>query len=196
MGINPDAGGTLPTTRLLRFLRRRAGRPTHRGGPPDPSRRKPPPRGILRRGIAALRGVLRTANQIAEEWSRQAAAWWYERRGYIVLFDRHYFADFYAHDVAGGRERPLLRRLHGFLLRTLYPRPDLTILLDAPAAVLFARKPEGSQQVVEARRREYLELTGRLERVVVVNADQPADRVTSDVIEAIRGFARGREAGA
>jgi thymidylate kinase len=205
MGINREAAThALPTTRLFTALRRRLGRSPSQGGPPDPGRRPAPRRGL--RGLAgSLKSNLRMANQLAEEWYQQAVAWWYRRRGFIVLCDRHFYFDFRAHDVAHSREDratregpeargvPLLRRLHGYMLDRVYPRPDLTIVLDAPAEVLFARKPEGTPDLLERRRREYLDLAGGINHAVI-DASQPQDRVESAVIELIRDF-RNRGSG-
>ena len=192
MGINPDSSNrALPTTRLIRRVNRALGRATHQGGPPDPARRKPRPKGLLKRAGAGLKSNLRMANQLAEEWFRQCLAWWYQRRGYIVLFDRHFYFDFYASDIAGhARGRPLLGRLHGFLLKHVYPKPDLVILLDAPADVLFARKGEGTVELLEQRRQEYFEVGARVANFAVVNADQPEDAVTQDVLAVIANFRR------
>ncbi|MHC4415219.1 MAG: hypothetical protein ACYS0G_08045 [Planctomycetota bacterium] len=189
MGVNPAASShALPTTRAIQAVKRALGRPTHQGGPPDPSRRQSR-KGLLRRTAGAVKSNLRMANQLAEEWFRQSVAWWYRRRGFIVLFDRHFYCDHYAHDVARpGRGVPLRRRLHGMLLRRVYPRPDLMIVLDAPAEVLFARKREGTPDLLERRRREYLELAERVPHVAVVDAARPQEDVTRDVVETIRSF--------
>jgi len=189
MGVNPQANGRhLPTTRVIQAVKRALGRPTHQGGPPDPSRRRRP-RGRLRRAAAAIKSNLRLANQVAEEWFRQALAWWYQRRGFIVLFDRHFYCDHYAHEVAGsGPGAPLMRRLHGVLLRRVYPKPDLLIVLDAPAAVLLSRKGEGTVDLLERRRREYLDLARSVPSAVIVDARRSEDEVLGEVVEAMRRY--------
>ena len=189
MGVNPDSSNhTLPTTRLNQAIKRILGRPTRQGGPPDPSR-KQPHKGRMCRAAGAVKSNLRMANLMAEEWFRQAIAWWYERRGFIVLFDRHFYCDHYAHDVtAPDPNGPLLRRLHGMLLRRVYPKPDLLIVLDAPAEVLFARKGEGTLDLLESRRKEYLDLAGVEPRSAVIDATRSHDDVTHDVVETIRNF--------
>jgi thymidylate kinase len=134
------------------------------------------------------------ANRLAEEWFRQGLAWYYERRGYVVVFDRHFFSDYYAHDIsATSGSLPLSRRIHGFVLDRLYPKPDLVILLDAPANILFARKGEGTIALLERRRQEYLSLRDRLEDFAIVDASQPAEEVIRQVTDLIRGFMRRRE---
>lgn len=196
MGINPESSNhMLPTTRVALWVKRWLGKETHVGGPPDPARRKPPPRGMLRRSLSGIKSCLRTVNQLGEEWFRQCLAWYYQCRGYVVLFDRHFYFDYYAHDIAedavgGSGRRSLTRRIHGFILNRFYPRPDLVILLDAPADVLFARKREGSVELIESRRQEYFHLREHVAHFVVVNADQPFEALTREVMEVIRSKCR------
>jgi thymidylate kinase len=191
MGVNLEASRTmLPTTRLaLAIKHARGGRADMTGrvgaGPRDTTR--------TRRGpVAGLKAGLRMANWIAEEWYRQAIAAVQQRRGRVVVFDRHFFCDYYAHDVAPtGPDRPLASRLHGFNLGRLYPKPDLVVLLDAPANVLHARKGEGTVASIEARRQEYLGQSGLFLRFVVVDARQPTEAVVAEVRDRIVEFVRG-----
>jgi thymidylate kinase len=192
MGINTEASNhMLPTTRALRALKRALGRGGNEGGPPDPARAaaKRPKRGVKR--IAhETKSALLLANRLAEEWYRVAVARRYERRGFIVVYDRHFFADYFAHDVAhggaNGAERPsLLKRVHGRLLARL-PRPDCTILLDAPAEVLFARKAEGTLELLDRRRREYLDMRAELGPCALVDAARPQGEVQAEVLAILR----------
>jgi thymidylate kinase len=190
MGVNLEASSTmLPTTRLaLAVKRARGGRSDMTGrtgsGPGQPERR----RGML----AGVRSSLRMANWIAEEWYRQAIAVAQQRRGRVVVFDRHFFCDYYAHDVVARPGRSLAGRVHGFNLRRLYPRPDLVVLLDAPAEVLHARKGEGTLETLEARRQEYLGQAGLFRRFEIVDAARPTEVVVADVRARIVEFVRGR----
>jgi thymidylate kinase len=194
MGVSADSSNSLlPTTRLAHALKRRRGAAPDTRGPRD--HRETSREGLRRRrsAAAALRAALRLTNRLAEEWSRQARAWALVRRGSVVVFDRHFFADYYAYDIAGNGARPLSRRLHGLLLARLYPRPDLTIYLDAPAAVLLARKGEGTAELLERRRSDYLQLAQVLERFVVVDATKPLEDVTRDVAAHVSRFAENAE---
>lgn len=183
MGVNTESSNVmLPTTYVLRGLKRLIGATPDRDGPRDlKSVRRERPRGakgVLRGAKAALL----LANRVAEEWFRQGLTWYYQRRGYIVLFDRHYFADYYSYDIAPSAEpRPLLRRLHGLMLRRVFPKPDLTIYLDAPSDVLLARKGEGTAEILEERRRAYLEMGPLLPNFTRVDASQPQERVLAEV---------------
>ncbi len=194
MGINAAASNrALPTTRAVHALRRALGGRSEQGGPPDPTRARP--RGLLKRALRGIKSGLVLANRLGEEWFRQAIAWYWQRRGYVVLFDRHFLADYWAHGVAPGEGAPLSRRLHGAVLRRLYPRPDLLVVLDAPASLLFARKPEGSVELLERRRSEYLDLARSLENVVVLDAMRPVETVARDVSDLIAAACRRRGRG-
>jgi thymidylate kinase len=131
------------------------------------------------------------SNWIAEEWFRQLVVWAYQRRGYVVLLDRHFIADYYAYDIVG-RNRGLSRRLHGFLLWRLYPRPDLVLCLDAPGSLLWKRKGEGQADLLERRRHEYLRLEQVFPNFHVVDASRSAPEVARHVANLIRDFAETR----
>ena len=184
MGVNLDASSLmLPTTRLLVAAKRaRGGPPDLVGTPPDRSARIGGPRTWRR----SARSTARMLVWILEEWLRQAVAWRYSRAGYLVVFDRHFLADYYHSDIEPrSARRGAVSALHGWMLQHAYPKPDLVICLDAPGSVLFARKPESSQEWVEQRRRQYLRLADAVPAFVVVDADRPLDEVFTDVVDAI-----------
>jgi len=191
MGVNLDSSNQmLPTTYLIHMIKRLCGAKPDTGGPPDPDRSSPRHRNVVKRFAVGLKSYSYLIFQISEEWFRQGLAcyYWYFG-GYIVLFDRDFFCDYYAYDIAtSNRERPLRRRIHGFLLEHFYPKPDLVICLDAPAEVLLARKGEGTLKSLERRRQEYLQLRNVVEHFAVVDASQPLDCVAREVIELIKHY--------
>ena len=81
------------------------------------------------------------------------------------------------------------------MLDRLYPRPDLVIMLDAPAEVLHDRKGEGTIESLERMRRDYLALEGVVEKFVRIDATQDQEAVTREVIAAIMGLIEGRATG-
>jgi thymidylate kinase len=197
MGVNLDSSNMmLPTSQALRAIKRALGAPPDAGGPPDSRRVKPPPKSVFKRILVEVKSILRLINQLSEEWFRQGLAWYYQRRGDIVLFDRHYFSDYYAYDIANRRGGlPLARRIHGFVLQHIYPRPDLVIYLDAPAEVLYERKGEGTLVALERRRIEYLQMRNLVKHFVVVDASQPLDDVVRAVTEVISNYYRDKVGG-
>jgi thymidylate kinase len=183
MGVNLEASHVmLPTTRLALALKRR------RGGGSDMTARNTGTKG--RGPLATARSLVRIVNWMAEEVYRQVLATQIRRRGAIAVLDRDFFCDYYASAIAEpSTGRPLDVRLHGYVLRRWYRRPDLTIMLDAPAEVLHARKGQDSIEGLERRRQEYLSLASVLPAFRTVDATRPLDDVTDEVIAFIVAFA-------
>jgi len=188
MGVNLEASTMmLPTTRLLLAVKRA------RGGRPDmvasrltsqPARSTTVDKQDWRRSV---KDGGRLTVWMLEEWLRQLVAASYTARGYIVVFDRHFFADYYHTDIATmGAGQGIFSRLHGWMLQHAYPKPDLVLCLDASSEVLFARKPEASPEWLEQRRQQYLGLAGVVSAFVVIDADRPLETVYADVVESIR----------
>ena len=194
MGVNTSSSNRmLPTTRLAAALKHAASGHREWEGTPDLSQPKAPPKGLIKRTKAGIRAGLRLANRLFEECYRQGLSWYYQARGNVVLYDRHFFFDYYPFDIApAASDIPLSRRLHGLFLKYIYPKPDLVIYLDAPAEVLFARKGEGTIESLERRRKEYLQMGKQVKHFVVVDACQPVDQVTSEVNRKIYEFSAAR----
>jgi thymidylate kinase len=183
MGVNLEASPVmLPTTRVALALKRRRGGGTdmtvgssehaHRGGP-----------------LGTIRRLVRITNWIAEEAYRAVLARRIQGRGAVVVFDRHFFCDYYAGAIAPTTERrPIDTRIHGFVLDRWYPRPDLTLFLDAPPEVLVARKAGDRLERVARRRQEFLALSSVLPAFDVVDADRPLEAVVEEVVARIVAF--------
>ena len=200
MGVAAESSNRLlPTTRMIEALKAHRRRSAAVAGPDLPATRTEPhddlsktrPRreGPARAGAKAVGGGLRLANRVAEEWYRQGLAWIHQARGEVVLFDRHFYIDYHAADIAAGPTF-LRRRIHGWMLEHVYPRPDLVVYLDAPAEILLARKGEGTLESIARRQADYLALADEVEHFAVVDADRPLEAVITDVVNEIVAFAR------
>jgi thymidylate kinase len=193
MGVNLEASTLLlPTTRLMLAAKRaRGGRPDLVASSlRDVDDAPPAPRG----SSAALRNTARLGVWMTEEWLRQLVALASGLRGRIVVFDRHFYLDYYHADVDPGRRRGVAERLHGWMLARVYPKPELVIMLDAPAEVLHARKPEATVAWLERRRQQYLELAPLVPEFVVVEVDRPLDAAVSEVVAAIESSWKAKNA--
>jgi hypothetical protein len=189
MGVNVEASNVaLPTSRWINSIRRCLGRTQDMGGPLDHAQAHAQPKGLVNRVLTGLKRSLRLANHIAEVSYRQLVVSWYLLRGNVVLLDRDFFADYYAYDIAGGDDKSFTRRLHGFLLKRFYRQPDLFVYLDADPSIMFARKGEGTLELLERRRLDYLELASVVEHFTVVDATRSLPEVVSDVESRIRSF--------
>lgn len=207
MGVAVESSShLLPTTRLVERVKRRRARVRSTAlAPTGPGSATPPPTAggaPTRRRRGGAKGVLRGAasslklvNRLAEEWYRQGIVWRAVRRGRVVVLDRHFYIDYHAADVVAA-DRTIRRRIHGWVLANLYPRPDLTIYLDAPAEVLLARKGEGTLESLERRRSDYLAVGQLVPHFEVVDATRPLEVVIDDVVVRVEAFANGRPAGA
>ena len=186
MGVNLEASEVLlPTTRVLRGLRRARGKSLDVAGPRE-HESSAGKSSSLGGSLREVKSLLSLGHRILDEWYRQYRAWRWQRSGAVVLFDRHYYPDYYAYDIANGAgPRPLHRRIHGWLLEHVYPKPDLLIFLDAPAEVLYARKREGSVALLERRRQDYLAMETLVPSFARVDATLPEDEVVEAVAKLI-----------
>lgn len=189
MGANPEAAThRLFTTRLWLLGKRVLGGKKHVSGPPDLDSLRKRPRSFLGRMPGHLKSLVHLGVNAPEEVYRQVISWWAERRGRLVVQDRHPLLDYYASDVQGLRGwRRVGDRIHGVLIRRVYRGPGRVLLLDAPAEVLFARKPEGTLRSLQARRDEYLALRGVIDDLHVVDVNRPIDAVLAHVGRLIDG---------
>jgi thymidylate kinase len=190
MGINLEASNVMLPTTWLWYKLKRANGELNMGGPPDPNRvQTVSGKNFLKRMVREVKSGVRMANLIAEEWFRQFVAWYYQARGYIVIFDRHFYFDYYKHHIANiGAGLTMSDRVHGLMLNYIFPKPDLVICLDAPAEVLFARKKEGTVELLEQRRQEYLRFRNDVKDFVSVDTTQPMDEVASQITKIVMDF--------
>jgi thymidylate kinase len=188
MGDNPRCGAALlPTTRALAAFRRWRG--TLDNGPPPNEVPAPRPRRRLAgRAVHLFRALMVLTVQAVEEANQLLRLRHRLRRGLLVVVDRYFPIDYHA-DTSPAAEGGLVPRLHGMWLRWAFPEPDLVMCLDAPAAVLSARKPEGNANSLEKRRQEYLTLSAESARFQVVDVDRPLAEVERDVAERIAAVA-------
>jgi thymidylate kinase len=115
------------------------------------------------------------ATTLTKLWSIEVAA----RRGTVVVCDRH--------PIEAGRiggESRFVRTIKRGVIRTLAPRPDLIVLLDAPGEILFARKGEHSPEHLD-RMSEVWRRVSERNRGIVIGVDRPADQVCHDIQEQI-----------
>src|SRR4051794_12313295 len=109
MGVNLEASSLmLPTTRLALAVKTARGRRADMVAPGNVAASAGSP---TRRAVTGGARVIRLLMWLAEEWFRMAVAEFHRRRGAIVVFDRHFFADYYRAGTAGGGGPAPPRRL-------------------------------------------------------------------------------------
>jgi hypothetical protein len=133
------------------------------------------PRGWRRRleALLVLKGLLWHARTLMRAY---LAAW----QGRIVLCDRHPI-EVLAIDP---RHTRLARSLERRIVRSLLPWPDRIIVLDAPAATMFARKGEHTVERLERWRVGFRSALGgpNTEVVDTAGTEEAAVRAASEVV--------------
>ena len=183
MGLNYEASNRLlPHNRLMLALRRR-GRRAPAIEPQRATSTHP-----FGRAVAAGRALAKFVNLLGEGVYRQVLARRYERQGYVVILDRHFFSDYQptGHPPASLRARA--RSLRRAILARAMGKPDLMIHLDAPPAVMLARKGEGTLESLGRQRAAYRRLGELLPNFASVDSDRPAEDVGRDVLRIVCDF--------
>lgn len=102
-------------------------------------------------------------------------------RGRIVIYDRFGWDAL----LDTTRRRGRFAALRRWMLAHAIPTPDLVVLLDAPAEVVYARKGEHDVATLQAQRQAYLALADRRPSIQVVRADQELDRILVTITAAL-----------
>lgn len=168
-----SANHSLPTTRLGHKLRSRV---TSKAGGGDRG-------GASHRNELGMLGTwARVLMRFSEESYRQLVSWFFQLRGFVVVYDRHFVFEYELNPSADGyAELPVVERLHLWFLRRVYPRPDLVIMLDASPQQLFSRKEEQSVQYLAGFRDKYRARSELARQFVVVDASQSLQSVVAEV---------------
>lgn len=135
--------------------------------------------GIYGRPAPSLRG-LGALVRLSRLWRGGLAARWHRARGRVVLFDR------YGYDAMLPEGGSPVTRIRRWLFRYSGPQPDVVLVLDAPASVLWQRKQEHTIAELDEQRRRYLALRDRVPRIVVIDASASPDEVVRSVAARIR----------
>jgi len=195
MGINPQAGKfTLPTSRLIFFLKRKSYE--KEVSKSDHTQAEDIPAHYLeysktKRGPiwTPIWTTFRLSNRLIEAGYRQIIALYYQMRGYVVVYDRHPLFDTAPLlDKSGKKKSSRLTELNHWIIRNLFPKPKLTIFLDAPAELLHARKMESTPDYLDRQRTAYLKQGEKTANFICVDATQPLEKVYSDVQQQILAF--------
>ncbi|GMR25745.1 MAG: hypothetical protein BMS9Abin39_1070 [Ignavibacteria bacterium] len=133
--------------------------------------------------------IARLLNRLAEAWYRQLISWIFQLRGYTVLYDRHYLFDSSSNQTGDDiKKQRLTTKIHIWMINNMYSKPDLVILLHAPAEILFQRKGEADIEYLEERTKSFMMIGKRLNNFVVVDATNPIDKVFDDTKNEIFKF--------
>ncbi len=123
----------------------------------------------------------RLTQRLCRVVSGSSAARYHRRRGRLVLLDR----SVYDSQLPGDEDRSFGGRITSAAMMRLAPTPELVLFLDAPGAVMFARKGEHSAAVLERRRRAYLHMAARIDGGTVLDATEAPAEVRRQALERI-----------
>jgi thymidylate kinase len=124
--------------------------------------------------VSILKLFVKAFGWLANYWIKIAAL---RKKGSLVIVDRFYFYDLAIDPLRYRYKGPL------WLVNTVtwfMPKPDLYILLDAPAEVLVGRKSEIPLEEVVRQRQANVALVKNLPNGYIVDASQPLEKVADD----------------
>jgi thymidylate kinase len=135
--------------------------------------------------------TLRLLNRLAEEWYRLIISKYYQLKGMVILYDRHFIFDYTQDKLDTSKlNNRLTTKIHRWTLDYLYEKPDLVLFLYAPAEVLYTRKGEATIEYLNARNEAFLMEGQKMPNFVVIDATQPVEKVYGDVVEKIKASFR------
>lgn len=182
MGANLESSNyALPWSRLaLKIKKWRLARMAQRHKIVDPAYATTHHMAHRQRPTGLLRTVLRLANRLLEVVYRHLVSWGWQRRGYHVVYDRHFLFDTFLEEK-NGRFPPTpsqrVNQLYYWLLRHLFPLPDIIIFLQATPEVMVRRKQEATVAYLRERNAYWLRQGRAFPNFVCINADQPLRQV-------------------
>ncbi|UCF35899.1 MAG: hypothetical protein JSU96_13825 [Acidobacteriota bacterium] len=181
MGVSRESSNfMLPTTWLLRKIQRSKKSPG--------SSKKPKLKGLdefrSNKKRSFFGKLARLIHRLSEEWFRQILSWYFQASGRIVIYDRHFLVDFSLKPPS--KENRFDVRIHEFVLRHIYPSPDLVLCLDAPSEVLLERKQEFTKERLDWMREGYSNLSQLIPNVKYIDATQSIDAVLQESLQHIR----------
>lgn len=136
-----------------------------------------------------LGATLRTLNRIAEQSYRQLIAWFYQLKGQVILFDRHFLFDGAIDDLQTKKlDVRISSRFYHWMLTKVFPKPNITIFLYAPAEILYSRKGEATLEYLEAKNQSIMNIGTLVKYFIKIDATRPLEKVYSDVKDTIVNF--------
>jgi thymidylate kinase len=182
MGSNPQASNySLPTSRLiLRMKVRSYEREAELRGITDPNflTTQHPEHRKVERGMIGT--WLRLIHRLAEEGYRQLVSWTLQLRGFVVVYDRHPYFDLAPRDPTRP-PKSLDRRIHFWIFKWLFPKPDIVFLLDGPSDVLAARTGEVTERFLDSRRQAFLEHGKNMDHFHILNSTNSPEVLLEEV---------------
>jgi len=122
---------------------------------------------------------------------RSLIAYYYIKRGFIVVADRFYYDDFIGYEMTKKNVKPtksIFKKFYRYILKPrLWIKPEVTIFLDVIPEVAYSRKQDYPFEVMLEVNKAYKKYMSNVDNVVVVDADKDQkivyDKVISTILE-------------
>jgi len=129
--------------------------------------------------------IIGLLEHIDKQYIRSLVAYFYIKRGYIVLADRYMYDELMG-QFYSSKPTSILRKIYKFLFKPrMLIKPKITFFLDVDPEVAFSRKQDYEFEIVKQNIRRYREFLSKFKEVVKVNANKSQDEVRKEVIEKI-----------
>lgn len=147
------------------------------------------------RESSTLRTLLRILNRLIEVTYRHLISWLLQLRGYNVIYDRHFLFDVFPSSNNGGRFNAIetINRTYYWILRHIFPVPDLIIFLFASPEVMVTRKNEATVEYLQARNEAWLRQGETFSNFVCIDANQSIQQVYEDLEQVIMRYYETKE---
>jgi thymidylate kinase len=122
----------------------------------------------------------------ADRSLRSLYAYYYVKRGFIVVVDRFYYDDFVGQEMSKKNIKPtksILKKIYRYIFKPrVWIQPDLTIFLDVSPEVAYSRKQDYSYTMMLEVNKAYKSYMPTVENVVIVNADNNQEIIYNEVV--------------
>jgi hypothetical protein len=133
-------------------------------------------------------------NTLADVAYRQAISLIHQKRGFVVIYDRHFlFMNVPLTDDPRLRRQPWTNHWLHWAFDRFFPKPHIVFFLDAPCEVLYERKKEVSIENLEQQREMILTQEEKIPHFVWIDATQPVDEILTDITQHITALYRCRK---
>ena len=120
---------------------------------------------------------------------RSLIAYYYVKRGFIVVADRFYYDDFIGYEMTKKDVRAtksIFKKFYRYIFKPrIWIKPDMTIFLDVSPKVAYSRKQDYSFEMMLEVNRVYKEYMPSVDNVVIVDTDKEQKIVYDKVVSTI-----------
>ena len=125
----------------------------------------------------------------ADRSLRSLIAYYYVKRGFIVVADRFYYDNFVGQEMTKNDTKPtksIFKKFYRYIFKPrIWINPDITIFLDVHPDVAYSRKQDYSYEMMLVVNKAYKDYMLTVNNVVIVNANNDQDVIYNEVMSHI-----------